>query len=155
MLDRWLFNTNKLKTQCKLCISRIKLMRNKKQLSVKQLLKEVGELLRQSKEDNAWIRVESAIHERQLLRAYDLLEVYLELLAVRVDLLAKIQAMPPDMMEAICSVVYASQRLSGDLAELPAIRKLLVSKYDKSYKDFAVSASSDLTYRDWHVNESL
>ena len=32
-------------------------------------------------------------------------------------------------MEAICSVVYAGQRVATDLAEVAALRKMLIDKY--------------------------
>ncbi|KFM27645.1 IST1-like protein [Auxenochlorella protothecoides] len=149
------------KTNCKLGISRIKLLRNKKQIAVRlgDLLKgfrrEVADLLRAGKQGNARIRVESVIRETLLLQAFDTLEVYLELLAVRVELLAKTKEMPPDMMEAICSLIYAAERISSDLPEIAVIRSMLASKYGGLYKDFAQAAASDAHYREWQVNEGL
>ncbi|KAL6767639.1 hypothetical protein ACKKBF_B36040 [Auxenochlorella protothecoides x Auxenochlorella symbiontica] len=155
MLNKWLFNQNKLKTNCKLGISRIKLLRNKKQIALKGFRREVADLLRAGKQGNARIRVESVIRETLLLQAFDTLEVYLELLAVRVELLAKTKEMPPDMMEAICSLIYAAERISSDLPEIAVIRSMLASKYGGLYKDFAQAAASDAHYREWQVNEGL
>lgn len=73
----------------------------------------MADLLRAGKQGNARIRVESVIRETLLLQAFDTLEVYLELLAVRVELLAKTKEMPPDMMEVCGSVCGGSSVLSS------------------------------------------
>lgn len=113
------------RTQCKLLIGRIKLMRNKRLVNVsthstytralheaahpptvivatspvpasihtphtststppqlKMLRKETAELLRIFKKSNAYIKVEAVIHEFNTLEAYDIIEIYLELLQV-------------------------------------------------------------------------
>ncbi|KAK2080787.1 hypothetical protein QBZ16_000641 [Prototheca wickerhamii] len=155
MLNRWLFNTNKLKTNCKLGISRIKLLRNKKQIALKNFRREVADLLRAGKHGNARIRVESVIRETLLLQSFDTLEVYLELLAVRAELLSKTEDMPADMVEAVASIVYAAHRMSSDLPELAVLRTLLAGKYERVYKGWAAAAASDTHYREWQVNEGL
>ncbi|KAL3159859.1 hypothetical protein ABBQ38_010260 [Trebouxia sp. C0009 RCD-2024] len=145
------FNSNKCKTQCKLCVSRVKLMRNKRQLSMKQQHKEVADLIRANKQGNARIRVEAVIRDHQTLQAYELIELFLELMAVRVQLIEKTKEMPADMTEAMSSLIYASHRLQ-DFQELVAIRGMLASKYSKEY---VTEATSDLMCRKWHVNEDL
>ncbi|DBB02869.1 TPA: hypothetical protein ACH3X1_013475 [Trebouxia sp. C0004] len=145
------FNSNKCKTQCKLCVSRVKLMRNKRQLSMKQQRKEVADLIRANKQGNARIRVEAVIRDHQTLQAYELIELFLELMAVRVQLIEKTKEMPSDMTEAMSSLIYASHRLQ-DFQELVAIRGMLASKYSKEY---VTEATSDLMCRKWHVNEDL
>lgn len=62
---------------------------------------------------------------------------------------------PLSTAQAICSIIYASQRISGDLPELATLRNMLASKYSGLYKDFAVAAASDTHYREWQVNETL
>ena len=86
-------------------------------LQLVQLRREVAGLLRANKQDNARIRVEAVIQEQKMLRAYDIIEVFVELLAVRVELIAKSKDIPPDMLEAVSSVVYAAQRIQVGLLE--------------------------------------
>ena len=45
------------------------------------------------------------------------LELFVELLKVRAELIEKSKEMPPDMIEAISSLVFATQRIT-DLPEL-------------------------------------
>lgn len=164
--------TSRSKTQCKLCVGRIKLVRNKKQiavwhfldhracsphstklpeapskiicwltpcdvalvLQVKNMRKEIADLLRASKQENARIRVETVIRENLLLQAFEVLELFLELLAVRVQLVEKSKDMPPDMIEALSSLVYSASRLqvgylSSDLLVCSGLDCLLLSQH--------------------------
>ncbi|EFJ53046.1 hypothetical protein VOLCADRAFT_102664 [Volvox carteri f. nagariensis] len=83
--------------------------------------------------------------------AYEILELYLELLTVRTQLLAKTKELPRDMMEAVSSIIYAAQRIS-DLPELATLRDLFVGKYGKEY---AAEAASDAAASKWQVNANL
>lgn len=118
---------------------------------MKQQRKEVADLIRANKQGNARIRVEAVIRDHQTLQAYELIELFLELMAVRVQLIEKTREMPSDMTEAMSSLIYASHRLQ-DFQELVAIRGMLASKYSKEY---VTEATSDLMCRKWHVNEDL
>jgi hypothetical protein len=87
-------------------------------LQVKQYRKDIAELLRQGKKDYARIRVEAVIRENMMLQALEVLELYIELLAVRSALIAQTKEIPRDMIEAISSVLYASQRVMGAFCAL-------------------------------------
>lgn len=80
-------------------------------LQMKQTRKEVAELLRANKQENARIRVEAVIRDQNLLQAYEVLEVFLELLSVRLQLIEKSVDIPNDMLECLASLVYAASRI--------------------------------------------
>ncbi len=82
-------------------------------LQVKQYRKDIADLLRQGKKDYARIRVEAVIRENLMLQALEVLELYLELIAVRSQLISQTKEIPRDMIEAISSVIYSAQRVSG------------------------------------------
>lgn len=126
-------------------------MKNKRGIQVKQYRKEIAELLRSGKQEYARIRVEAVIRENATLQAYEILELYMELIAVRVQLIAKNKEIPGDMVEAISSIIYAAQRVN-DLPELGQLRALFATKYSKEYVN---EASSDVNYAKWSVNENL
>lgn len=46
------------------------------------------------------------------IQAFEILQLYLELLSIRMALIDKTRDIPPDMIEAISSLIYASQRTS-------------------------------------------
>ena len=80
-------------------------------MQLNQLRREVAELLRNNKQEHARIRVEAVLREVNLLKAYDILELFTEMLAVRVQMIEKSKDTPLDMLEALSSIVYASQRI--------------------------------------------
>ena len=47
-----------------------------------------------------------------IVQAFEILQLYLELLSIRMALIDKTRDIPPDMVEAISSLIYASQRTS-------------------------------------------
>lgn len=47
-----------------------------------------------------------------MVQAFEILQLYLELLSIRMALIDKTRDLPPDMVEAISSLIYASQRTS-------------------------------------------
>ena len=71
----------------------------------------------QAKPWNDWHRVEfmppsSMLKLQSSLQAFVVLQLYLELLSIRMALIDKARDLPPDMVEAISSLIYASQRTS-------------------------------------------
>ncbi|XP_051130974.1 uncharacterized protein LOC127251356 isoform X2 [Andrographis paniculata] len=130
------FNPTKCKTSLRLAASRLKLMKNKKEVQVKQMKKEIAQLLESGQEQNARMRVEHVIREEKMMAAYDLLEIYCELIIARLPVIESQKNCPIDLKEAITSVIFASLRC-GDLPELLDIRKQLTAKYGK---DFATAA---------------
>jgi hypothetical protein len=68
-------------------MARIKLLRNKRDLQIKQLRKEIAQLLTTGQEPSARIRVEHIFREENLLAAYDVLELFCELVTVRLPII--------------------------------------------------------------------
>jgi len=126
-------------------------MRNKRHLTLRQTRKDVADLLRANKQENARIRVEAVIREINLLQAFEIMEIYLELLVVRLNLIEKSKDIPNDMFECLSSLVYAASRVQ-DFPELEKIRGLLSHKFGREYVE---KASSDLSCRQYMVNENL
>eukprot|EP00884_Botryococcus_braunii_P004931 jgi/Botrbrau1/14439/Bobra.0014s0085.1 len=146
------FNGNKVRTQCQLCGARIKLQRNKRQQQLKGLRKEVAELLKTNRQENARIRVENIIREQLMLQAFETLELFLEQLSVRTKQIEASREIPADMLEALSSLVYASDRIGRELEELMKIRVHIAQKFGR---EFVQESASDVTCRKWHVNENL
>ncbi|GBF91674.1 hypothetical protein Rsub_03978 [Raphidocelis subcapitata] len=145
------FDPAKCETTCRMALGRIKIVRNKRNVAMAQHRREIADLLRQGKQDYARIRVESVLRETATLQAFELLELYLELLAVRAPLVATSKEIPRDMVEALSSVLYAASRVP-DLPELTSLHKMFAQKYGKEYVE---QASSDVNCHRWNVNESL
>lgn len=80
-------NYNKLKTNLRLVINRLKLLEKKKTELALKARKEIADYISAGKEDRARIRVEHIIREDYLVEAMELLEMYCDLLLARFGLI--------------------------------------------------------------------
>merc|ERR1711918_95639 len=91
-------STARLKTTLRLCLARLKLIKNKKNMQMQVLKKEVADLMEAGKDESAKIRVESVIREQMTVEVFEILELYAELVSVRLPILEKCgKEMPEDM----------------------------------------------------------
>eukprot|EP01119_Soliformovum_irregulare_P003565 TRINITY_DN1424_c0_g1_i2.p1 TRINITY_DN1424_c0_g1~~TRINITY_DN1424_c0_g1_i2.p1 ORF type:complete len:401 (+),score=96.65 TRINITY_DN1424_c0_g1_i2:174-1376(+) len=121
------FDPNVVKVQLKLAVSRLKLQKTKKDNIIKNQKREVADLLRQGKEESARIKVENIIREDFIIEAYEILELFCELILARLGVIQISKECPPDMKEAICTIIYAAPR--SEAKELIEIRNQLIAKY--------------------------
>nr|GME04973.1 dentin sialophosphoprotein-like [Ipomoea batatas] len=136
------FNSAKCKISLKLASSRLKLLRNKKELQLKQMKRELAQLLESGQNQTARIRVEHVVREEKMIAAYDLIEIYCELIVAHLPIVESQKNCPFDLKEAITSVVFASPRC-GDVPELIDVRKHLTAKYGKEFINAAVELRPD------------
>ena len=133
------FAPAKCKTSLRLCLGRVKLLKNKKRVALQALRREIAELMRAGKYDSARVRVEGVLREEAMLEAFEVLDLFCELLVVRLPLISSTADLPADLREAVATVVYASRRAS-ELPELAQIRAQFAAKYGKAF--VAACASS-------------
>eukprot|EP01118_Nematostelium_gracile_P004619 TRINITY_DN1543_c0_g1_i2.p1 TRINITY_DN1543_c0_g1~~TRINITY_DN1543_c0_g1_i2.p1 ORF type:complete len:444 (+),score=74.63 TRINITY_DN1543_c0_g1_i2:32-1333(+) len=124
---RW--DQNTCKVQLKLATSRLKLQKNKKDNQIKDSKREVAELLRVGKDESARIKVEGVIREDFIIEAYEILELFCELILARLGVIQISKQCPPDLREAVCTIIYAAPR--AEVKELLNIRDLLIAKFGK------------------------
>uniref|UniRef100_A0A7C9EU40 IST1 homolog n=1 Tax=Opuntia streptacantha TaxID=393608 RepID=A0A7C9EU40_OPUST len=148
-----LFNRGVLGARCKTClnlaISRIKLLQNRRDVQLKQMRKEIAQFLRTGQEAIARIRVEHVIREQNIWASYEILEMFCEFVLARVPILESQRECPPELREAISSIIFAAPRCS-DLPDLLQVKNLFTSKYGKEF----VSAVSELR-PDTSVNRTI
>eukprot|EP00252_Welwitschia_mirabilis_P011160 TRINITY_DN2509_c0_g1_i1.p1 TRINITY_DN2509_c0_g1~~TRINITY_DN2509_c0_g1_i1.p1 ORF type:complete len:339 (-),score=66.20 TRINITY_DN2509_c0_g1_i1:22-1038(-) len=126
------FSGAKCKTLITLTISRIKLLKNKRELQLKQMEKDIVHCLQSGQETTAQIRVEHVIREQNILAAYAIIELFCEHLGVRLHIIETQRECPLDLREAVATLIFAAPRCS-DLPELLHIRNLFVAKYGKDF----------------------
>lgn len=136
------FKPGKCKTSLKLAISRIKLLKNRRDIQVKQLRRELAQLLETGQEQTARIRVEHVIREEKTMSAYDLIEIYCELIVARMPIIESQRGCPIDLKEAISSVIFSSPRCA-DIPELTDARKQFAAKYGKEFVTSALELRPD------------
>ncbi|KAF8400971.1 hypothetical protein HHK36_014274 [Tetracentron sinense] len=136
------FKAAKCKTSLRLAMARIKLLKNKRQTQVRQMKKDLAQLLEAGQEQTARIRVEHVVREEKTIAAYDLIEIYCELIVARLPIIESQKNCPIDLKEAISSVVFASPRCA-DLTELLDVRKHFTAKYGKEFVSSALELRPD------------
>ncbi|KAL4197661.1 hypothetical protein AMTRI_Chr04g189400 [Amborella trichopoda] len=142
MLDAFFnkgFKGAKCKTLLKLTIPRIKLLRNKREVLLKQMRREIAKLLETGQEATARIRVEHIIREENVMAAHEIIELFCELIVVRLPIIETQKECPLDLKEAISSLCFAAPRCA-DLPELQQVQMLFAAKYGKEF----VSAATEL-----------
>jgi len=137
------YSTPTTKVQLKLAINRLKLVQNKKQNLAKQHKHEIAALIQQGKDESARIRVENVIREDLIIEAYELIELFCELVQARLPLLDTQSDVPPELREAICTIIYCAPRCS-DIPELGNLREQFGGKYGKEFLFVANSNKNDI-----------
>ncbi|KAJ0495701.1 putative vacuolar protein sorting-associated protein Ist1 [Helianthus annuus] len=130
------FKIAKCKTSLKLATSRIKLMRNKKGVQINQMKRELAQLLESGQDRTARIR------KKKMVAAYELIEIYCELIVARLPIIESQKTCPIDLKEAITSVIFAAPRCS-DIPELADVKKNFTAKYGKEFVSAAIELRPD------------
>ncbi|XP_020272020.1 uncharacterized protein LOC109847182 isoform X2 [Asparagus officinalis] len=76
------------------------------------------------------------------MSAYELIELYCELIVARLPIIESQKSCPIDLKEAVCSVIFASPRCA-DVPELMDIRKHFSAKYGKEFIHSALEVRPD------------
>eukprot|EP00281_Chroomonas_sp_CCMP1168_P031408 CAMPEP_0206247902 /NCGR_PEP_ID=MMETSP0047_2-20121206/20066_1 /ASSEMBLY_ACC=CAM_ASM_000192 /TAXON_ID=195065 /ORGANISM="Chroomonas mesostigmatica_cf, Strain CCMP1168" /LENGTH=206 /DNA_ID=CAMNT_0053673475 /DNA_START=19 /DNA_END=635 /DNA_ORIENTATION=- len=124
------FDGTKTKTQLKLAISRIGLLRNKKVQIVDRQKREIAALLNQNKIDLARVKAEHVIRESGISEGMDILAALCDLLLARFPLVEKHKTKEPcvpDIKELVSTIIWAAPR--AEIQELQVVSKQLAIKY--------------------------
>ncbi|KAG5108407.1 hypothetical protein JHK84_045314 [Glycine max] len=133
------FNSSKCKTAAKMAVARIKLLRNKREVVVRQMRRDIALLLQSGQDATARIRVEHVMREQNVLAANEFIELFCELVVARLPIISKQRECPADLKEGIASLIFAAPRCS-EIPELVALKNIFDKKYGKDF----VSAAVDL-----------
>jgi len=90
-------------------------------------MREIGEMLVAGKEENARIRAEGILRERDFLAVYEYVGLQGELLAQRVAVIAAAEECPADIFTSIASLIYCSDKIEAP--ELVQIRTQIALKF--------------------------
>jgi len=126
-------NYQKLKTNLRLAVNRLKLLEKKKTELALKARKEIADYIGDGKVERARIRVEHIIREDYIVEAMEIVEMYCDLLLARFGLLQQMKELDEGLAEAISSLIWVAPRLQTDAAELKLIGDQLTTKYGKPY----------------------
>ncbi|KAK0411213.1 hypothetical protein QR680_005543 [Steinernema hermaphroditum] len=133
----WGTQYSKLKTNLRVAINRLKLVQKKKTELALKARTEIADFITAHKEDRARIRVEHIIREDFLVEAYELLEMYCDLLLARFGLIQQMKNLDDGIAEAVISIMWAAPRVVTDIAEFKIISDQLTLKYGKPFAEAA------------------
>nr|GME04798.1 IST1-like protein [Ipomoea batatas] len=106
---------------------------------MKQMRREIAKLLETGQEASARIRVEHILREEKMMAAQEIIELFCELISVRLPIIEAQRECPLDLKEAISSVCFAAPRCA-DVTELVQVQMLFAGKYGKEF----VAAATEL-----------
>ncbi|XP_043225752.1 IST1 homolog [Amphibalanus amphitrite] len=126
-------NYNKLKTNLRLAVNRLKLLEKKKTELAQKARKEITDYIVAGKAERAKIRVEHIIREDYLVEAMEIVECYCDMLLARMGLIQQMKTLDEGLAEPISSILWVAPRMQADVAELQVISAQLTAKYGKEY----------------------
>ena len=129
------------KVNLKMSAQRMTMLGKKLQNASLQRRREIAQLLSDGKEESARIKVEYVIRDELTCQAYEMMDLFVDLLVVRLPLLDQSREVPGDLVEALHSVLYASTRL--EVQELKALQPLFSAKFGKEYVQMAMENGED------------
>ncbi|KAF9665146.1 hypothetical protein SADUNF_Sadunf16G0091700 [Salix dunnii] len=138
-LFRRKFNTSKFNSLAKLAISRIAILKNRKQVRVSFAKSDVIQLLNLGYQERALLRLSK---DQSMADAFDMMEDYIHFLVDRVVQLQKNKECPNELKEAISSLIFASSRC-GEFPELQEIHGIFTSRFGKEFAARAVELGSN------------
>jgi len=124
------FDKNQAKILMKSTLIRLKIMKPKINESVKQQKAVIAQLIKNGKDELARIKVEHIIRDEELLQAYEIVELLIEKVQARLDMLEMHQHCPDELLEAVHTVIYCAPLIS-DIAELSKLNVQFSYKYGK------------------------
>lgn len=149
------FETN-VRWNSRTAISRIGQRKTKTANGVKVLQRSIAEQLQAGKYDSARIRVEGCMRDENSLDGFEALTILLEMISTRAETLMNSKSAPllgksnpttmcpPELKEAVTSVIWASSVLGDSVPELVSLRKAFESKYGRDFVLMSVN-NSDLS----------
>ncbi|XP_033242828.1 IST1 homolog isoform X4 [Drosophila miranda] len=136
-------NYNKLKTNLRLALNRLKLLEKKKAELTQKSWKEIADYLATGKTERARIRVEHIIREDYLVEAMEMVEMYCDLLLARFGLITQMKELDSGIAESVASLVWVCPRLQSDIAELKIISDIFITKYGPQFAEHNRTATGD------------
>lgn len=121
----------KCKSLIKLTKNRIDVIRRKRKATEKFLKKDIGDLLVNGLDVNAYGRAEGLITELTLTSCYDFVEWTCDFVLKHLSVLQKLSGCPEECREAIACMIIAAARFS-DLPELRDLRQIFQERYGNS-----------------------
>ncbi len=124
------FDKGKTKAQLKLAMNRLNLLQNKKRSQLDAYERQIRDLLVAGKREQAEVKAEHVIRERDESDAYELLHMMCDQLIARFQFVEREKELVEDIRELVLTIIWSAPRIS-EVQELSFVREQFVSKYSK------------------------
>ncbi|EGD83104.1 hypothetical protein PTSG_12070 [Salpingoeca rosetta] len=136
------YSSMKLKMNLKLAITRLQLLEKKHDNASVLARKEVATLLDNNRVELAKIKVEQIIRDDYYREALEILETYCSLALARFGLIESVQYCDPGIRKAVCTIIWATPRVSVDVVEFKELSKQFSLRYGKEFAEAARTNST-------------
>ncbi|KAI3796177.1 hypothetical protein L1987_38842 [Smallanthus sonchifolius] len=126
------FKTTKFKATVNLAVSRLAVLKNKRQACLAVARSDIIQLLTLNHHELALLRVDQVIKEQNMLDVFVMVDGYCHLLLQMANLIEKERDCPEELKEAVSSLLFAAPRC-GEFPELQEIRTILTARYGKEF----------------------
>ncbi|KAI5082063.1 hypothetical protein GOP47_0001806 [Adiantum capillus-veneris] len=123
-------------------MSRIKLLRNKRDVQLKKMKGELANLLKANQEPSAHLKAEHIYREQNIMAAYEIIELFCQQIADHLPIIEAQKQCPIDLREAVGTIIYAAPRCT-DIPELGKLRHYFSAKYGKEFTAIAGELRAD------------
>ncbi|XP_026410766.1 IST1 homolog [Papaver somniferum] len=137
VFSRW-SKASKCKTVIKRLQCRLKLLKDKRDLIIRQSREDILRLLENGQNQRAFDRAEKLYEDQGTVDVYELLENFCEFIMINLPYIWKSRDFRNDINGAASSLIYASARCGGDLPELLKLRRLFGDRYGNKFELAAV-----------------
>eukprot|EP01061_Rhynchopus_euleeides_P022458 TRINITY_DN3659_c0_g1_i1.p2 TRINITY_DN3659_c0_g1~~TRINITY_DN3659_c0_g1_i1.p2 ORF type:complete len:270 (+),score=89.52 TRINITY_DN3659_c0_g1_i1:287-1096(+) len=132
------FDKHKFKAALKMAASRIRMQQNKKHNSVTNQRREIAQLMANSKYESARIKVEQVMRDEYYVEAIEMVALFCDLMNSRQMLFIECAQCPPDLKEAVSTIVWACPRTEG-ITELTNLRHQVCLKLGREFVETATN----------------
>lgn len=146
------YDPTKLKLNLKLAVTRLQMLQKKNENQGILARKEIAKLLEKGKDELARIKVEQVIRDDYQIEVMELMEMYCNLLSTRFGLIDSVKYCDEGIREAVCSIIWATPRLAGEIGEFKEIQRYLIARYGKDFGEQALE-NRNQTVNDRVINK--
>eukprot|EP00754_Rhynchopus_humris_P044549 Rhum_TRINITY_DN4234_c0_g2::Rhum_TRINITY_DN4234_c0_g2_i1::g.13336::m.13336/K19476/IST1; vacuolar protein sorting-associated protein IST1 len=130
------FDKHKFKAALKMSVSRMRMQQSKRTNAVALLRREIATLVGTKKHESARIKVEQVMRDEYYIEALEMVILFCDLLFSRQLLFSECKSCPPDLKEAISTIIWACPR-TENIKELEEIRHMICVKLGREFVETA------------------
>lgn len=128
----------KFRPLLKMAITRLRIVQGKRRNELVKQRRELADLLKQGNIAGCRVRVEGVMREESAIGGFEILAMLLDLVASRLPTITNAgNICPPEMKEAITSIIWATPYVGTHVPEFNGIRGQITAKFGPTFVEIA------------------